>query len=106
VKYTIDRVGGIDLAFQSAEDYDLCLKISEVTQIYHLQVPLYYYREHSDRISQLGLQAQTEYSGQAVRNALSRRGLADRYQLSIDPSGRFTVKKRSKSATQVECTSS
>jgi glycosyltransferase involved in cell wall biosynthesis len=95
-----DRAGGIDLAFQSAEDYDLCLKVSEVTQIHHLQVPLYYYREHSDSISQLGLQAQTEYSGRAVRNALSRRGLANRYQLSIDPSGRFTVKKRSKVATQ------
>jgi glycosyltransferase involved in cell wall biosynthesis len=96
-----DRVGGIDLDFQSAEDYDLCLKVSEVTQIHHLQVALYYYREHSDSISQLGLQAQTEYSGQAVRNALIRRGLADRYQLSIDPSGRFTVKKRSKIESSV-----
>jgi glycosyltransferase involved in cell wall biosynthesis len=94
-----DRVGGIDLEFQSAEDYDLCLKVSEVTQIHHLPAVLYYYREHPDSISQVGLQAQIEYSGRAVRNALRRRGLADRYELSIDSSGRFMVKKRLKIAT-------
>ena len=31
-----DRVGGVDDSLASAEDYDLCLKLSEVTEIYHL----------------------------------------------------------------------
>lgn len=89
-----DRVGGIDLDFHSAEDYDLCLKVSEVTEIYHLQESLYYYREHPDSISQSGLQEQTEFAAKAVRNALVRRGLTDRYQLYVSTVGQFKIKKR------------
>ena len=31
-----DAIGGIDLAFTQAQDYDMCLKISEVTEIYQI----------------------------------------------------------------------
>jgi hypothetical protein len=89
-----DLVGGIDTSFQSAEDYDLCLKISEVKEIHHLTESLYYYREHPNSISQSSLQQQTESSGKAVTNALVRRGLADRYQLQISPTGQFKIQKR------------
>lgn len=34
-----EEVGGIDLDFPQAQDYDLCLKISEVTDISHLSCP-------------------------------------------------------------------
>ena len=87
-------VGGIDRDFQSAEDYDLCLKISEVTQIHHLQKVLYSYRDHVDSISQSTLQQQIEYAAKAVNNALTRRGLIDRYQLHVTPLGQFNIKKR------------
>jgi glycosyltransferase involved in cell wall biosynthesis len=88
-----DLVGGIDIDFESAEDYDLCLKLSEVTEFYHLQKPLYYYRKHSDTISAASKQEQIEYSEKAVNNALHRRGLSDRYRLNITPTGQFHLQK-------------
>jgi glycosyltransferase involved in cell wall biosynthesis len=88
-----DLVGGIDTSFRSAEDYDLCLKLSEVTEIYHLQQPLYYYRKQPESISHVGKQAQIEYSGKAVQNALKRRGLADLYQFDILPTGQFQLQR-------------
>lgn len=39
-----DAVGGVDDSFVHGEDYDLCLKLSEVTEVYHIAKPLYYYR--------------------------------------------------------------
>ncbi len=89
-----DLVGGIDRDFKSAEDYDLCLKISEVTEIHHLSKVLYSYREHPDSISQSTVQQQIDYSAKAVNNALIRRGLIDRYQLHITALGQFIIKKR------------
>jgi glycosyltransferase involved in cell wall biosynthesis len=88
-----DSVGGIDISFRSAEDYDLCLKLSEVTEVYHLQQPLYYYRKHPQSVSHVGNQEQLEYSGKAVQNALSRRGLADLYQFKVLPTGQFQLQR-------------
>ena len=94
-----DLCGRIDLDFPQAQDYDLCLKISEVTEIYHLQQPLYYYRTHSDTISSSQKAAQMERSATAVRNALIRRGLAARYFLNVTPDGRFHIQQK----TLVSC---
>ena len=86
-----DLCGRIDLDFPQAEDYDLCLKISEVTEIYHLQQPLYYYRVHPDTSSVIQKDLQIECSATAVRNALVRRGLNERYQLTVSPTGLFRL---------------
>jgi GT2 family glycosyltransferase len=89
-----ERVGGIDLDFPQAQDYDICLKISEVTDIYHLPCPLYHYRIHGDTISIAHKSQQRERSATAVRNALMRRGLDDRYQLLVSPQGGFRILRR------------
>jgi glycosyltransferase involved in cell wall biosynthesis len=89
-----DRVGGIDLDFPQAQDYDLCLKMSEVAQFYHLQQSHYYYRVHAQSISLGSNHKQTERSGAAVSNALARRGLADRYCLEVSDKGRFKIKQK------------
>lgn len=89
-----DRVGGIDLDFPQAQDYDICLKISEVTDIYHHPQPLYYYRVHKDTISQGQRAKQVERAATAVRNALKRRGLNDRYSLNVSPDGRFKIEAK------------
>ena len=89
-----DLVGGIDLDFPQAQDYDLCLKISEITEIteiYHHPQPLYYYRVYPETISGsqkvqqsvAGHPPSTERAAHAVRNALVRRGLSDRYRLDV-----------------------
>lgn len=86
-----ELVGGIDLEFPQAQDYDLCLKISEVTKIEHLPQPLYYYRVHPQTISQGQKTQQVERSATAVRNALVRRGLSNRYRLDITEGERFKL---------------
>jgi glycosyltransferase involved in cell wall biosynthesis len=86
-----DQVGGIDLNFPCAQDYDICLKISEVTEIKHLPASLYYYRKHPHSISQARQLQQRELSAQAVRNALARRGLSDRLELQVTDSGKFKL---------------
>jgi glycosyltransferase involved in cell wall biosynthesis len=88
-----DAVGGIDVAVPYVQDYDLCLKISEVTEIYHLPQPLYYYRVHPTMISQTHKNDVTRSAAQAVRNALVRRGLSHRYRLEVTEGGRFKIVK-------------
>jgi glycosyltransferase involved in cell wall biosynthesis len=89
-----DQVGGIDPSFTYAQDYDLCLKLSEVTQIYHHEHPLYYYRTHAQSISQGKRAEQLDFSRQAVCNALQRRGLSRTHELSISRISQFTIQKR------------
>jgi glycosyltransferase involved in cell wall biosynthesis len=89
-----DRVGGIDRNFYSAEDYDLCLKLSEITDFYHLERPLYYYRRHDLSISAITKAEQTEYSAKAVNDALVRRNLVDRYRFLVAPTGQFHLQQR------------
>jgi glycosyltransferase involved in cell wall biosynthesis len=86
-----DRVGGIDLEFIQAQDYDICLKIAEVTEIFHCPQSLYAYRVHPTMISQLQRTDVTTCSAKAVRNALVRRGLSDRYCLHVTTDGRFKI---------------
>jgi glycosyltransferase involved in cell wall biosynthesis len=86
-----DLVGGIDLEFPQAQDYDLCLKISEVTKIHHLQKPLYYYRTHPNTISSAQRSKQVERAGAAIKNALIRRGLSNHYALKILAGDRFKI---------------
>lgn len=78
-----DRVGGFDPFFESVEDYDLCLKISEITEVCHLNLPLYYYREHGNQISRTENIKQIYFSQIAINNALKRRGLDKTSHLRI-----------------------
>jgi glycosyltransferase involved in cell wall biosynthesis len=89
-----EQIGGIDNTLPCAMDYDLCLKLSEVTEIYHLSQPLYYYRHHSDTISYQQRLLQIECAQQAIENALVRRGLSDRIQLEVELVGRFRLRER------------
>lgn len=93
---TYKHVGGVDPAFVRAQDYDLCLKLSEVTEIHHLQQPLYYYRAHAQSVSQQQRVEQIHWAKQAIENALQRRGMADDYALDVEIVGRYTLRRRPK----------
>ena len=73
-----DQVGGMNEFYKYAEDYDLCLRLSEVTKVRHLPKPLYYYRYHRENINHQHPVEQSYYSHQAIAQALKRRGLIDR----------------------------
>lgn len=78
-----EQVGGINPFFASAEDYDLCLRLSEVTEFHHVAQPLYFYRRHSSNVTN-NQPHMMRWATIAIEQAIVRRGLADRYQLDVD----------------------
>ncbi len=88
-----NQIGGINSEFNRAEDYDFCLRLSEITQFYHLKKPLYYYRQHSQHTVQQQLDQILE-SQSAISQALQRRGLSERFELEVDIVSRFFLYKR------------
>lgn len=76
----------IDTSLRSAGDYDLCLKMSEVTKFIRLPLPLYYYRytEESESVTNLKLMAETtEY---ILKNTLKRRKM-DHIKVELEYEG-------------------
>lgn len=89
-----DQAGGVDPSFEVAPDYDLCLRLSEVTQVKHLQRPLYLYRHHPESISHQQQLKQIHFAQIAIARALERRGLADRYEIQVQIESRFVLRQR------------
>lgn len=100
-----EQVGGIDPRFVCAQDYDLCLKLSEVTEVYHLQRPLYFYRSHPQSLSQARRLEQIEWSTQAIKDAMTRRGMDTEYDLEVQLVARCAIrcKQNSSSAISSRC---
>lgn len=80
-----EQVGGMDESLAYSVDYELCMKLSEVTKFLHLNKPLYYYRSHQGNISADYERrfVQIMCSRQATLKALERRGLLEAYDLEI-----------------------
>ncbi len=89
-----ESVGGFDPDFKYAQDYDLCLKISEVAEIYHLPQVRYYYRQHEDAISTENRIEQLLHSKRAIQNAMTRRGMDDEYGLEFKFFANCTIFKK------------
>jgi glycosyltransferase involved in cell wall biosynthesis len=89
-----DQVGGLDETAISAEDYDLCLRLSEVTEIRHVDKPLYFYRVHDDSESQAGRVRQILASRDAINRALQRRGMAETHELRVQIIGQFRLHRK------------
>jgi glycosyltransferase involved in cell wall biosynthesis len=71
----IDMVGGYSEELTSAVDYDLGLKLDEVTQIYRIASPVsYFYRQHSGQVSKKRNE-QNLNAKNALQSALNRRGI-------------------------------
>src|SRR5439155_906545 len=72
-KSVYQQVGGVDTSLGAAEDYDLCMKFSEVTQIEHIPRPLYLYRVHDEAMSSQARLKQIMCALDAIAKALGRR---------------------------------
>ncbi|WNZ27244.1 glycosyltransferase [Leptolyngbya sp. NK1-12] len=90
-----NHVGGIDPGFEYAEDYELCLRLSEVTEIYQIKQPLYYYRVHQQSLSCHRRIEQILQSHKAISQALERRGLADQFESHVEISATFSIRAKS-----------
>ncbi|BAZ18968.1 filamentous hemagglutinin outer membrane protein (plasmid) [Calothrix sp. NIES-4071] len=86
------KVGGLNEEFELAQDYDLCLRLSEVTSIEHIKKPLYYYRYHADSVSHTKRVEQIMAASVAIKKALERRGLKDKYELDVQIVGQYRLR--------------
>ncbi|MDP5016512.1 MAG: glycosyltransferase, partial [Dolichospermum sp.] len=73
----LELVGGINKNSE-VSDYDLCIKLSEVSQVEHIFKPLYYYRTHPDSLSWQRPYTQIKDSYKAIVAAQKRRQLANK----------------------------
>lgn len=90
-----NQVGGLQDAPDYVEDYDLCLRLSEVTAIHHLPRLLYRYRLHQENASHTWQIEQHLRAYRVVNQALKRRGLSDRYTLEVQlPHGQFILRQK------------
>lgn len=72
----VERVGGYSNELTSAVDYDLALKLDEVTKIIRIEEPpTYYYRQHAEQVSSKKRAEQNANAKRALQNALVRRGM-------------------------------
>ena len=96
----VDTIGGIDVNIAYAPDYDLCLRLSEATEIHHLAEPLYFYRLHRQSMSAESRLQQIMSSEAAIKRALDRRGLSDTYELEVEIQGKFTLREKGADGTR------
>jgi glycosyltransferase involved in cell wall biosynthesis len=89
-----ELAGGIDTSTQVAIDYDLCLRLSEVTQVAHVAKELYYYRTHFETISHRQRVEQILAAQSAIARALVRRSLSDRYEINVEIVGQFFLRRK------------
>ncbi|NJO93748.1 MAG: glycosyltransferase [Hydrococcus sp. RM1_1_31] len=95
-----DTVGGVDPEFKAAQDYDLCLRLSEVTEIVQIKKPLYLYRNHADNISHTSQFEQIHFTQLAITRALSRRGMASDWDLEVRVQPQYLLRRKRKLAVR------
>lgn len=77
------RTPQFDISLSNAVDYDFFLKLSEITDGYHLQTPLYLYRQHDTNTSLVDSEAQDKNNHKCIQNAYKRLGI--KHLLIIEP---------------------
>jgi len=87
------QIGRFDETYPLAMDYDLGLRIAEVTEIEHLSAPLYRYRVHRDSLSHQKRLEQIRCSHAAVVAAMKRRGLDREYECQLEVRSRHIIRK-------------
>jgi len=81
----VEQVGGYSNELTSAVDYDLALKLDEVTSIARIEQPVtYYYRQHHEQVSTRARPEQNKNAKKALQDALVRRGLSDKLEVAND----------------------
>jgi glycosyltransferase involved in cell wall biosynthesis len=75
-KSCVDQVGGYSNELTSAIDYDLALKLDEITKIRRIKEPVtYYYRQHQTQVSKKRTE-QDLNAKKALQDALKRRNIS------------------------------
>jgi GT2 family glycosyltransferase len=91
----VERAGGFRLGFEGSQDYDLILRVTELTErVAHIPRVLYHWRVHPE--STASVREQKNYAQtaaiRALEEALARRGEPGRVEASARMAGIFTVR--------------
>lgn len=86
-----DQVGGVDTSYSCNIDQELCLRISEITDVFHINKPLYHYRCHQSSISHIQRLAQIHCANRAIEEALVRRGIDGTKQVFMTVNARISL---------------
>lgn len=95
-KSVYEEAGGIDLAFDKLEDYELCLRISEITKILKIHEFLYLYRNHPNSVHNEQHEEVIRLTKVAINEALVRRRMNDEYELDVRYRPTYTIRKKTK----------
>ena len=82
-KSIYQQVGGFDLDFGRIEDYELCMRLSEMTEIGKVDEFLYRYRFHPDSLKSTERLEVILLAQKVSELALERRGMSNTYRLKI-----------------------
>lgn len=93
-KSVVEQVGGYSDELTSAVDYDLALKLDEITKIHRIKDPItYHYRQHGFQVSTRSRPEQDKNAKKALQDALERRKIDGEIVGERPP---FTVKIKPK----------
>ena len=90
-KQLYQEVGGFDPNFDRIEDYELCMRLSEMTEIGKIDEFLYQYRFHPDSLKNTARLEVILLAQKVSELALERRGLSDTYRLKVEYNPRLSL---------------
>jgi glycosyltransferase involved in cell wall biosynthesis len=82
-KAIYEQVGGFNTDFNKIEDYEICLRLSEITEIGKIDQFLYQYRQHPKSVNSTSKLEMILLMEKAINLALKRRKLDNVYRLKI-----------------------
>lgn len=86
--------GGIDLNFNLVEDYELCLRMSELTEIILVPEILYLYRVHIGSVHTENRLEVIKLTLEAIQAALVRRQMAETHFIDVRYNPKITIRKK------------
>ena len=90
-KTIYQKVGGFDSDFDKIEDYELCLRLSETTEIGKVDEFLYQYRFHPDSLKSTARLEVILLAKKVIELALKRRGFNENLQVQIEYNPQFSL---------------
>jgi len=86
------EIGGFRTEFDTIEDYDICLRLSEITEIGKINEYLYQYRKHENSVTGDKLAIDFFVLIQsAIQEALDRRGMKETHRIKVKFNPTFAI---------------
>ena len=90
-KSIYQKVGGFDPDFDRIEDYELCMRLSEITEIGKIDEFLYQYRFHPDSLKSTARLEVILLAQKVSELALERRGMSATHRLKVEYNPKFSL---------------